>query len=62
VIVEERREVRLAAHIEAAEAEGQRAGEHQEDHDEHQGERRREIAGELALEDDEDIPKWGITH
>ena len=34
--VEERREVGLAALEEAAEVEGERAGEHQEDHDEHE--------------------------
>jgi hypothetical protein len=52
-IVEERREVRLAADVEAADAESQRADEHQEDHDEHQRQRCGEVAGEFAAEQDQ---------
>ena len=45
---EERLQIGLAALEEAAEEEGERPGQRQEDDDEDIGERRREIAGQLA--------------
>ena len=52
--IEERLQVGLAALVEIAEIERERAGQHQEDHDEHVRDRRREIAAQLALEDRDD--------
>src|SRR5271166_2648222 len=52
---EERIEVGLAAIEEAAEVEGQRALQDEEDDDEHRGDRSGEIAAEFALRDDEDV-------
>src|SRR3954451_19175166 len=54
---EEGLQVGLAAFEEIAHEKGQDPGEHEKDDDEHVGERRREIAGELAAEDGE-----GIAH
>src|SRR5262249_23223562 len=52
--VEERLQVGLAALVEVAEVERERAGQDQEDHDEDVGDRRREVAAQLALEDRDD--------
>src|SRR5690606_29415005 len=48
---EERPEIRLATLVEVTQVESERAREHEKDHDEHVGERRQEIALELALRD-----------
>ena len=51
VEVEERRQVRLAALVEAAQVEREQAGQHQEDDDEHVGEGRREVAAQFPAGD-----------
>jgi hypothetical protein len=55
VEIEEGQQVGLAALVEAAEVEGEGAGQHQEDDDEHVGDRRGEVARQLAPQDDADI-------
>ena len=57
MVLEERREVGLPALEEAADVEGEGAGQRHEDDEEHGGQRRREIGGELALGDDP-----GVAH
>src|SRR3546814_15646556 len=52
---EERLQVGLATLQQAAEEEGQRAGERQEDDDEDVGERRGEVAAQLAAHDQGDV-------
>src|SRR5271156_2719527 len=49
--IEERLQGGLAALEEIADVEGQRAGHHEENDDEHVGHRRGEIRGQLAAED-----------
>ena len=48
VEVEERLQVGLAALVEVAEVERERAGQDQEDHDEHVRDRRREVAARIS--------------
>ncbi len=48
-----RLQVGLASLEEIADEKGQYPREHEKNHDEHIGERRREIAGQLAAADDE---------
>jgi hypothetical protein len=55
VILEERVEVGLAALEEAADVEGEGAGQRDEDGQEHRGQRAGEIGHELALGDDPGI-------
>jgi len=52
---EEGLQISLAALEEIADKEGQRSCHDQEDDDKHVGERRREIAGQLAPKDGEDV-------
>ena len=48
-------QIGLAALEEIADEKGQYPGEHEKDDDEHIGERRREIARQLAAADDRDV-------
>src|SRR3569832_1956762 len=55
MVGEEHRQVGHAVVVEAADIERERAHREQEDHDEHIGQRRREIGRKLALEDGPDV-------
>ena len=53
--IEKRQQVGLAALVEIAEVKRERAGEQQEDHDEHIGDRRGEVARQFPFEDRDDV-------